>query len=158
MAISITIQNYLKDLGVDYVTLAHDHTETSLKTAETSHVPGSRLVKAVVIKTDDDYKMALLPASHFLSLDALQGLLGRNADLASEEELAVLFDDCAIGAVPALGMAYGLGLIVEDSLAKTGDLYFEGGDHETVVHMQVEAFKDLIKEAPHGHFSHPDKT
>ena len=157
MAISMTIQNYLNDLGVDYVPLAHDHTETSSMTAETSHVPGSRLVKAVVIKDDDSYMMALLPASHHLRLNALQDLLGREVELAAEEAFVDLFDDCDTGAVPALGMAYGLNVIVEDCLAKTGDLFFEGGDHETLVHLQAEDFKGLVVEAPHGHFSHLDK-
>ena len=158
MAISITIQNYLEDRGIIYVPLAHSHTETSSMTAEASHIPGSRLVKAVIIKDDDCYKMALLPASHHLRLNELQGLLSREVELATEEEFTALFDDCDIGAIPALGMAYGLEVIVEDKLAKTGDLFFEGGDHETLVHLQAEDFKGLVTDAPHGHFSHLDKT
>ncbi len=157
MAISITIQNYLEDLGINYFPLAHDHTHTSSMTADTSHVPGSRLVKAVIIKGDDCFMMALLPASHHLRLDELQDLLGREVELATEKEFTALFDDCDIGAVPALGMAYGLDVIIEDNLVKTGDLYFEGGDHETLVHMQAEAFEGLVTDAPHGHFSHHDK-
>ena len=127
-------------------------------TAEASHIQGSRLVKAVVIKDDDGFMMALLPTSHHLRLSELRDLLGREVELATEEEFTALFDDCDVGAVPALGMAYGLAVIVEDSLAKTGDLFFEGGDHETLVHMQAEAFRGLLRDAPHGHFSHLDKA
>ncbi len=157
MAISITIQNYLENLGIDYVPLPHDHTVTSSLTAEASHIPGSRLIKAVILKDEDCYMTALLPASHHLRLNELQDLLGREVELATEEEFSALFDDCDVGAVPALGMAYGLEVIVEDDLAKYGDLFFEGGDHETLVHMQAEAFESLVTKAPHGHFSHPDK-
>lgn len=158
MAISITIQNYMEDQGVNYVTVTHDHTETSSMTAESSHVPGSRLVKAVIIKDDDRLMMALLPASHHLRLNELQVLLGREVELAKEEEFSALFEDCAIGAVPALGMAYGLDVIVEDGLIKSGDLFFEGGDHETLVHMQAEVFEGLVTDAPHGRFSQFDKN
>jgi Ala-tRNA(Pro) deacylase len=158
MAISITIQNYLKDLGINYFPLAHDHTETSSTTAEASHVQGSRLIKAVIIKDDDSYMMALLPTSHHLRLNELRKLLGREVTLAPEEEFAALFGDCETGAIPALGMAYGLGVIVEDNLAKNGDLFFEGGDHETLVHMQAEAFQDLVTGSTHGHFSQFDKA
>ncbi len=157
MAISKTIQKYLENLGIDYFPLAHDHTATSSMTAEASHVQGTRLVKAVIIKDDDCYMMALLPASHHLRLMQLQDLLGREVELATEEEFTMLFDDCDPGAIPALGMAYGLEVIVEDTLAKTGDLFFEGGDHETLVHMKAEAFRDLVTDAAHGHFSHHDK-
>ena len=49
MAISITIQNYLEDLGINYSPLAHDHTATSSMTAETSHdiLPGIDTVIAL---------------------------------------------------------------------------------------------------------------
>jgi Ala-tRNA(Pro) deacylase len=157
MAVSIRIQNYLKNLGINYALLVHDHTETSSMKAETSHVSGSRLVKAVIIKDDDCYMMALLPTSHHLRLNELRDLLGWKVELATEEEFTTLFDDCAIGAIPALGMAYGLEVIVEDCIAKYGDLFFEGGDHETLVHMQGEDFMGLVSDATHGHFSRPDK-
>ncbi len=157
MAVSITIQNYLDTMGIGYSTLTHDHTETSSMTAEAAHVQGSRLVKAVIIKDDARYLMALLPASHHLRLKEIQGLLGREVTLAAEGEFSALFTDCDTGAIPALGMAYGLDVIIEDSLAKTGDLFFEGGDHETLVHISAEAFNGLVTDAPHGQFSHLDK-
>jgi len=157
MTISTTIQTYLDDLGIDYALLLHDHTETSSMTAETSRVPGSRLVKAVIISDGERYMMAALPASHHLRLNELQDLLGREVELVPEEEFAALFTDCEVGAVPALGMAYGLEVIVEDSLIKSGDLYFESGDHETLVHMKAEAFEGLVSDALHGHFSRHDK-
>lgn len=158
MAISITVQNYLKDLGIRYYSLAHDHTETSSLTAEASHVQGARLIKAVIIKDGERYLMALLPASHHLRLKELQDLLGRKVELATEKEFTTLFPDCDPGAVPALGMAYGFDVVVEDKLAMTGDLFFEGGDHETLVHMQAEDFNGLVVEAIRGHFSHLDKA
>ncbi len=158
MAISISIQNYLKDQSINYVPLAHEHTETSSMTAETSHVSGARLVKAVIVKVGDRYMMALLPASHHLRLNELKDLLNQDLELATEEEFPTLFGDCDIGAIPALGMAYGLDVIVEDNIAKTGDLFFEGGDHETLVHIQAEDFNGLVSEAPHGHFSRLDKN
>ncbi len=162
MAVSITIQNYLNALNVKYVQLEHDHTSTSSMTAEVSHVPGSRLVKAVVIKDmmkEDGakYMMALLPASHHLRLKELANLLGREVELASEDEFSALFTDCDKGAVPALGQAYGIDVIVEDSLNKTDDLFFEGGDHETLVHLDAQSFEKLVSGSIHGHFSHHDK-
>lgn len=157
MAIAITIQNYLQDLGVKYAPLPHEHAETASMTAELSHVPGTRLVKAVIVKEAGGYNMALLPASYHLRLNELQEVMGRDLDLATEDEFVGMFDDCAPGAIPAVGMAYGMSVVVEDDLAKTGDLFFEGGDHETLVHMRAEDFNHLVAEAPHGHFSRQDK-
>ncbi|WP_419904734.1 aminoacyl-tRNA deacylase [Kiloniella sp.] len=158
MAVSITIQNYLKDMKVRYVPLEHEHAETSSMTAEVAHVPGSRLVKGVMIKDDTKYMMALLPASHHLRMKELNELLGREVTLASEEELTAIFSDCDDGAVPALGLAYGIEVIVEDTLNKNDDLFFEGGDHETLVHLEAKAFENLVSDCIHGHFSHHDKN
>ncbi len=156
MTISNSIHNYLNRLGIDYTLLPHDHTETSSMTAEVSNVPGSRVVKAVVVGDGERYMMALLPASHHLRLDELQNVLDREVELVPEEEFAVLFNDCEVGAVPALGMAFGLEVVVDKSLTTFGDLYFEGGDHETLVHLQAKAFEGLVADAVHGHFSRHD--
>lgn len=157
MAISTKVRTYLDDQQVSYDTLAHDRTATSLKTAEEAHVPGSHLVKGVIVKDGSQHLMALLPASHHLRLGVLQELLGQDVVLAREEEFTPLFEDCDEGAVPALGMAYGLEVVVDDSLSEAGDLYFEGGDHATLVHIQSEAFEGLVGKARHGHFSRYDK-
>jgi Ala-tRNA(Pro) deacylase len=61
--------------------------------------------------------------------------LGENFALASENELEQLFEDCVAGAVPPVGEAYGLDAVVEPSISGQRDLYFEGGDHATLVHV-----------------------
>ena len=153
MGLSITLQQFLDHSHIDYDTLVHQRTTTASETAKAAHIPGSRLVKAVVIKDDDGFMMVLLPASHHIRFGELQGLLERRVELATEDELSPLFADCDKGAIPALGMAYGLDVLVEDALVETGDLYFEGGDHATLVHMQADAFNCLMGEATHGHFT-----
>jgi len=157
MAISITLMQFLDDHNVTYDTLLHDLTASSSETAEKARVPSSRLVKAVIVRCDDEYKMVLLPASNHLNFDLLQDI-AKGAKLATEKELMTLFNDCDNGAIPALGMAYGVPVIVDDSLAETGDIFFEGGDHATLVHMDAGAFETMIHGTPHGHFSHHDKN
>ena len=68
-------------------------------------------------------------------LDELRRLLGNEVDIANEEQVETLFIDCEPGAVPALGAAYGLKVIVDDSFAQQPDIYFEGGDHTNLVHV-----------------------
>ena len=38
--------------------------------------------------------------------------------MANEEQIETLFIDCEPGSVPALGAAYGLNVVVDDSLAQ----------------------------------------
>ena len=64
--------------------------------------------------------------------------------LVSEERLTEAFADCAPGAVPALGAAYGLRSIVDLSMACASDVYFEAGDHEDLIHVSGEDYRKLI--------------
>ena len=70
MTVSPTLQKYL-DQGVTYDLIPHAPTMSSTRTAEACHVPGEALVKAVVLRRDGGYMMAVLPASHHLHLSAL---------------------------------------------------------------------------------------
>jgi Ala-tRNA(Pro) deacylase len=63
MAIAMTLQQYLANHGSDFELVEHARTMTATRTAQAGHVPGDRLAKAVVVKDDDSYMMAVLPAS-----------------------------------------------------------------------------------------------
>ena len=155
MTVSPTLQNYL-DQTVTYELISHAPTMSSARTAEASHVPGDAVAKAVVLRRDGGYMMAILPASRHLHLQALKIQLGHKVDLASEEEVAKLFGDCERGAVPPVGECYGLDVIVDDSIDKQGEIYMEGGDHATLIRMDREQFARLMAKAWHGHFTTHD--
>jgi Ala-tRNA(Pro) deacylase len=55
--------------------------------------------------------------------------------------------------VPALGAAYGMETLLDDSLAAQDDVYIEGGDHESLIHLSGESFRTLLGQARHGDFS-----
>jgi Ala-tRNA(Pro) deacylase len=79
--------------------------------------------------------------------------LDRRLGLATEGELARLFADCEVGATPPVGPAYGLDVVVDDSLIERPDLYFEGGDHCTLIHVRGEDFSRLMAQARHARIS-----
>ncbi len=73
--------------------------------------------------------------------------------MANEEQIETLFIDCEPGSVPALGAAYGLNVIVDDSLAQQPDIYFEGGDHANLVHVSGSSFQKLMADSKRGRFT-----
>jgi Ala-tRNA(Pro) deacylase len=156
MAIAMTVQQYLADRDVEYDTVAHGPTQSSSETAQASHVSGDRIAKGVVLNTGDGYLLAVLPASHHVQLGHLKAYLNRPVGLATEEEIATLFADCQMGAVPAVGGAYGLDVILDDSLANQPDVYFEAGDHATLVHLTAEGFRKALGDVSHAEFSTHD--
>ena len=155
MTIARKLQNYIETEGIDYDTVPHHRTATTSQTAEAAHVPGNRLAKSVVVHHETGYVLAVVPATHRVELSTLQDVMNRRLGLASEEEVSSLFSDCDIGAVPPIGSAYGVPVILDESLDKANDVYFEGGDHRTLVHMSGASFRNLTRDAHVARFSHP---
>ena len=153
MTMAPTLERYLTDQGTTYQLLSHSLTQTAAETAHASHVSGNRLAKGVLLADGDGYLLAVLPASHQLDLDRLGAWLGRPVSLASEQEVGRLFPDCELGAIPAIGWAYGLDVIVDDSLATQDEIWFEAGDHRSLVEVGGDQFRRLLGAAPHGVFS-----
>lgn len=156
MAITAKVRQFLADAGVAYDVVPHERTMTSARIAETSHVSGDCLAKGVVLKDEQGYLLAILPASHHLDLDRVVEQLLRPVDVAPARDVERLFPDCDRGAVPPIGAAYGLDVLVDDSLAAQGDIYFESGDHESIIHVDRSGFDRLMQGAHHGRFSRHD--
>jgi Ala-tRNA(Pro) deacylase len=156
MAIAATVRHYLDQLSIDYEVVEHPRTLSSSRTAEAGHISGERLAKAVVLKSEAGYTMAVLQASCHVRLGEMQGFLARPVGLATEREVGQLFEDCELGAVPPMGQAYGIEMIVDDDLVEQPDIYFEAGDHERLIHMKAMEFRRLTAAARHGRFSRHD--
>lgn len=155
MAIAMTVSNYLAEHDVAYDVLTHPHTASSGESAQAAHVSGIRLAKSVVLEDDHGYVMVVLPSSRQVNLGELHRQLNRNLGLATEGKLRGLFNDCEVGALPAVGPAYGVETVIDDTLAEQAEIYFEAGDHEQLIHVSAETFQTLVGEqARHGQFSH----
>jgi len=94
--------------------------------------------------------LAIVPASYRLDLKKLERQLDRKLELAREAELADVFPDCEVGALPPLGQAYGIPTVYDDRLRRLSCVYFEGGDHRDLVYIGGREFIDLLRDSPHG--------
>ena len=153
MTVATTLREYLNRWGVEYEVVPHMHTNSSLETAEAAHVSGDKLAKCVMTEDYRGYLMVVVPASHEVEFSLLDEQLDRRLELATEEELADIFDDCELGAIPPLGEAYGVDVAVDRRLAECDDVYFEAGDHAELLHLRGEDFRDLMAGAEQGNYS-----
>ena len=67
----------------------------------------------------------------------------------------MLFDGCERGALPPVGMAWGIETVVDEELDAKDVVYMEAGDHERLLRMSGAQFQALMRGATHGHFCKP---
>ena len=111
------------------------------------HVPAERVAKAIALKDAGGYVVAVIPGTAQLDVPRLRQALGRDLALADDRDLARLFPDCLPGAVPPLATVYGVPTLWATSLGDAPDIYFEGGDQHTLVHMFGMEFRELMRTA-----------
>ena len=153
MSMPSRLSNYLLHSGVRYDVMSHAHSHSSLETARTAHVLPHQLAKSVILEDGEGCVMAVVPADARVQIGALSRLLGRNElHLSDEQRISELFADCDLGAVPAVGMAWGMETIVDESLEENAEIYIEAGDHDMVIRLSRDQFRDLMREARHARF------
>lgn len=117
-------------------------------------IPADRLARTVLLEDDKGYLAAVIPASHRLKLAELREQTGRKLAYAHADGVREVFRDCDQHALPPVGMAYGTLTWIDESLLTHDDVYFEAGDREGLIHMNVDDFARLMAEARRGHFAH----
>lgn len=153
MSTATTIRNYLQQHHVECDAMMHHHTATALESAMAANVDADCVAKAVMVGDERGLMMAVVPASHQVKMKRLREATGRRLHLLKEGDFARRFADCEIGAVPALGQAYGMEMVWDDCLAEHPDIYFEAGDHECLMHISTRDFIDMVGDSRHGRIS-----
>lgn len=153
MSVTATLDSYLNNKGCHYDTVEHGHSASASESALLAAVPMKQVIKAVVLHDQNHYMLAAIPAMNKVMLPQLEQLTGCHAVLAKEGEIGRIFDDCELGAVPAIGQAYGLEVIWDDALSQDEDVYIEAGDHRNLIHLKQSQFKALMGDNPHGQIS-----
>jgi len=141
-----TLQQCLDNAHCDYDIISHPHSCTSLESARTAGVPAERVAKSVML--DDrrgNYLMAVLPANRHLDMSKVR--MSGAWQMTRESGLPQLFGDCERGAVPALGDAYEIKMLLDPTLTRHADVYLEAGDHDHLIHMSMEQYLKLVPHA-----------
>ena len=138
------LTTYLDKSGVDYSILKHAPAYTAQDTAHAAHVPGKELAKSVVVKADDRFVLAVLPAPRKVDLDRLKQILNAaEVRIAREPEFRSLFPGCEAGAMPPLGNLYSMEVYVDESLSRDEDIVFNACTHVDAIRMKYKDFEHL---------------
>ena len=138
------IREYLDGNKARYARLPHSPAHTASEVAQAVHIPGREVVKTVVLKIDGRMALAVVPSTHDVDLDRVKEVLGAmSVALATEGEFADRFQGSQLGAMPPFGNLYGMGTIVDRSLAKEKFIAFNAGTHTDVFAMPFADYRRL---------------
>lgn len=145
MPIPRTLKSRLDREHVHYDILNHSRTDRARAVAETLHLPEQSVAKVVIVKVKERFISMVLLATTKVDFQRLRGIFGTHrVRLATEEELAQLFPDCEVGAMPPLGTLYGLPVYVDRSLVGDEEIVFDGGTHSEAIRMRYWDFSALV--------------
>jgi len=145
MAVPTKLIDFLNQSKVRYDVLHHPEAFTAQELAAIEHVSGRSHAKVVMVKTDGELLMTVLPADHRLDLEKLDKIAGRQTALATEAEFKSLFPDCAVGSMPPFGQLYGVATYLDKSLAEAERIVFEAGTHSDAIKMRYADYERLAK-------------
>lgn len=146
-----TLDRLIALLEMREVAYQHDEhplTYTARETAVADKVPPRCFAKTVVVHFEDGFAMAVLPADRIVDLEELRLAFGsRHLRLATEAELARLFPECELGAMPPLGNGalFDLPVWVDGLLMAEESICFNAGTHRDVIRMGVEDWEEIVR-------------
>ncbi len=136
---------YLDQMNIRYSHSVHNRAQTAYETANADKVPAHEFAKTVVFYSGGNYGLAVVPADEFVDLAKLSHLLGITyLRLADEAELALLFPDCEVGAMPPFSESCDMPVVVDTALVQQF-IAFTIGTHRDTVRMSFEDFRRLAK-------------
>ena len=146
MPLLACIANVLKRERMPFVTLRHPPAYSALEKAAVSHTPGLCSAKVVICIADDKPVQAVLPAHYSLDLERLRLMTGAGTlRLAHENEIAVLYPEFEVGAMPPFGTMYGHPVFVEQCFVGEPRMVFSAGTHTDSVCMDYSDFAEMVK-------------
>ena len=135
------LKKFLDNNDVKYVSISHLPAYTAQAIAESANIPGKELAKTVIVRIDDKFAMAVLPACSQVHLGHLKvAVSASHVELATEVEVENLFPDCEKGAMPPFDNLYDINVYVAEQLTEDEEIAFSAGSHTEVVRM---SYKDL---------------
>lgn len=150
MKIFSRIVELLDKNQIQYVSKRHAPTLTSADSARERGEPLKIGAKALLVKTDKEFLLAVLPADRRLDTKALREIVhSKNIRFATAEELLNL-TGLVPGSVPPFGNILGIKMFVDEALFREEYMAFNAGSLEISIKMKTADYKKIINPMIHS--------
>ena len=144
----VQIMRELDASGVGFKPIRHPRTTTALEEAAELGLSAGEVAKTLVVLTPGSRVRVVIPAAERLALAKLRRVIdASNVRLATEAELAALYPEFDLGALPPFGGPAGDRVVVDTRLAGLKSVVVEAGSHYESLRIATD---DLL------HLTHAD--
>ncbi len=144
--IHLGLEKLLDEADVEYEIFHHREDFRAKTTARDTHTPVAEFAKTVLVRVDDGYALAVLPADHYVSPSRLgRSLDAEEVEVAPESVMEELMPDCEVGAAPPFGVLFALPTYACPSLARDERITFNAGTHRDAVRMAWADYERLAE-------------
>lgn len=135
---SPALLEWLASHDVEYEIHAHSPTFTASDTAKAEGVDPRTFAKVVGVASQDGrHHLVVLAATDHLDLHKARRVIGADdVRLLTEGELAEVAPDCQAGALPAVGVLFGLATFADYAVRDDADISFNAGTHSHSVRVE----------------------
>ena len=125
------VHRYLDENRVAHEVVDHEQTLSAAQEAQAAGEPSNHAAKTMVLRDGEQYRLAVIPASHRLDLRKARQALDASAHmrLASEPEMEADFASFEVGALPPLGPMLPAPEALDMRLMDHERILCSGGDH-----------------------------
>jgi Ala-tRNA(Pro) deacylase len=125
------VARFLEEHDVDFEVVEHEKQFTAAGEAQAAGVEPHDAAKALLVREDGEYLLAVIPASRRLDLRKLRDTLEERPKLrlATEDEIASDFAVFELGAVPPVGPGLPSAEVVDEALLEHDRVLCNAGDH-----------------------------
>ena len=140
----MSIREYLRSRNVPFVALLHRPVPSAARLAQSVHVAGDQVAKAVLLRTASGFVLAVVPSTHRVALDRVAELLGQTGlAIATEAEVEHVFHDCECGALPPFGRVYGLTTLVDVDLAHQAEIVVQANTRHEAIRIRFRDYEQI---------------
>ncbi len=139
------IKQILDSNNVDYQIIEHQPTPTSEESAKARGEEMKTGAKAILMKANDYFMLAVLPADKKIDGKKLRKILKvKKLRFANQEELYEI-TNCKKGAVPPFGDLLNVNMIIDKLLFTNKFMAFNAGSLTKSIKMQTKDYFEIVK-------------
>ena len=141
------LKKFLDNSKIKYKVVEHKKVYTALNEAETQHLNEKTVAKTVLVKTDKDYAIVVVPAAKYVDFNKVKkALKTKKVSMAKESDMAKVLKT-KIGLVHPFGNLYKLPVLVDNSLLKQKTFIASAGSYTESIEIKPKDFEKLVKPA-----------